>query len=162
MNIDNFEKITMSLLNIASNGMDFLLENRPTTLVSAGATYGFVLGLGGVVYMLSNPYSSFMGAMIYGGLGYAHTYLLSFILPLKFQTLLCDMLAPATVFIFLKHTYESLFKRVIKSESTGPYDQFADGFTKGFIGSGFNTSIMGNNVSITLEKADENQVLDEH
>ena len=104
------EEITASVVNVASSAGAWVIENRPSDLVNAGVTYGFTMGLGGVVYMLSYPYSSFTSAMLYSCFGYMHAWALTFILSAPSQMLLRDMLWAGSLFIFLKHTYESLFK----------------------------------------------------
>lgn len=165
MNADELEKITIKLLTVVDKAVRFLVENKDPPLINACVFYGFVMGLGGIVYMLSNPYSSFVCAFFYGTLGYINGYILSLLLPLQVGQFLANILAPATIFIFLKHTYESLFKtaaQVKQAEEASLIGQFFDGFTTGFIGKGFKTSIMGNNITIEIENINDNQGFDEH
>ena len=163
--LDELQIIAIKLLSVVDKAVRFLFENKDPPLLQACVVYGFVMGLGGIVYMLSNPYSSFVCAFFYGTLGYINGYILSLLLPLQVGQFLANMLFPATIFIFFKHTYESLFKtaaQVKEAEEASLIDQFLNGFTTGFLGKGFKASIMGNNITIEIENINDNQGFDEH
>jgi len=117
MNVDNADQILSSILNMASNAANFIMENRPTDLPNAGFVYGVLLGSGGLVYMFSNPYSSFTSALVNGGFGYVHAYIFSMFLSSKYQHILCNMLASATVYAFFKQTYVSIFGSSAENEA---------------------------------------------
>lgn len=165
MNIDELQRIAIKLLSVADKAVIFLFDNKDTSLLQACVVYGFVMGLGGMIYMLSNPYSSFLCGMFYGALGYINAYILSLLLPLDGEYFLANMLFPATIFIFLKHTYESLFKTAAQAkqaEEASLIGQFLNGFTTGFLGKGFKASIMGNNITVEIGNSDDDQGFDEH